>query len=209
MEVYGEKPQKFTAKWWEYIWEYYKWHFMCILFILFILVTTLHQCATRPSYDLQIAAVTEKDWAPAQVDALREDVESVIEDSTGNGINEAYIMPLTINENGDPQILQVNHTKFMVELSMPESYVFIMSKKHADVVLGTDFFESVDTWAGGDSKEELVSLAGNEKLTSLGIDTEDLYLGVVRLPESKAGDELEKKRHENGVQYARHLLGLE
>ncbi|MBR5808582.1 MAG: hypothetical protein IKY39_00550 [Clostridia bacterium] len=209
MEVYGEKPQKFTAKWWEYIWEYYKWHFACVLFIIFTMVTTLHQCATRPSYDLQIMIATQQDIAPAQADYLREEAESIVADSTGNGVNEVYVMPLTLNPDGDPQIMQVNHTKFTVELSMPESYVFILSKKYADQAVGTGFFESVGVWTGDGSEEELISLKDNEKLTALGIDTEELYLGVLKLTEERQKDELEKSRYENGVLFARHLLGLE
>lgn len=209
MEVYGEKPKKFTAKWWEYIWEYYKWHFVCVLFTIFLVATTLQQCATRPKYDLQITAVTERELVMTQVDMLCEDAESIVTDATGNGVNEVYIMPLTLNPDGDPQIMQVNHTKFMVELSMPESYVFILSKKYVDQIVGEGFFESVDTWAGGDSKEEVISLKGNEKLAELGIDTEELYLGVVKLAEERQKDELECARYENGVLFARHLLGLE
>lgn len=209
MEVYGEKPKKFTAKWWEYIWEYYKWHFVCVLFIIFTLVTTLHQCATRPDYDLQITAVTERDLVMTQVDMLCEDAESIVTDATGNGVNEVYIMPLTLNPDGDPQIMQVNHTKFMVEMSMPESYVFILSKKFADTVAEGGILESTDVWAGGSADEYVVSLNGNEKLTALGIDTEELYLGVLKLSEDRQKDELEKARYENGVLFAKHLLGLE
>lgn len=209
MEVYGEKPKKFTAKWWEYIWEYYKWHFVTVLFIIFVLVTTLQQCATRPKYDLQITIATEQDLVLTQVDSLRADVESIVTDATGNGVNEVYIMPLTLNPEGDPQVMQVNHTKFTVELSMPESYVFILSKTYADQVVGSGLLESVDVWAGGESKEEVVSLKGNEKLAALGIDTEELYLGVVSLEDENKDDELEKARYENGVLFARHLLGLE
>jgi hypothetical protein len=197
------------GKRWEYIWEYYKWHFVSVLFIIFTLVTTLHQCATKPVYDLQIMIATEQEIAPAQADLLRAEAEGIVSDSTGNGVNEVYVMPLTLNPDGDPQIMQANHTKFTVELAMPESYVFILSKKYAEQVIGADFFEKVGAWAGGESEDELVSLKGNEKLASLGIDAEDLYLGVVRLGEKNKENELEKARHENGVLFARHLLGLE
>ena len=209
MEVYGEKPKKFTAKWWEYIWEYYKWHFVCALFIIFTLVTTLHQCATRPSYDLQITAVTEQELVLSQTDGIRDLAEDVIADATENGVNEVYVMPLTLNPDGDPQIMQVNHTKFMVEMSMPESYVFILSKKFADTVVEGGILESTDVWAGGSADEYVVSLKGNEKLTALGIDTNELYLGVLKLTEDRQKDELECARYENGVLFAKHLLGLE
>ena len=209
MEVYGEKPEKFTAKWWEYVWEYYKWHFISVLFVIFIMVTTFQQCATRPKYDLQIMIATEQDIATTQADLLREDAEGIVEDCTGNGVNEVYVMPLTLNPDGDPQVMQVNHTKFTVGLAMPESYVVIISKKYAEQATGVGFFENVNVWSSVESGEELVSLKGNEKLTALGFDTEDLYLGVVRLDKENKDNELEFARYENGVLFAKHLLGLE
>ena len=209
MEVYGEKPQKFTAKWWEYVWEYYKWHIICVLFAIFMLVTTLHQCATKPKYDLKITAVTEQELVMSQTDTLTEMAQGVISDATGNGEIEAFFMPIVMNDKSDPQMAQANYTKFTVEMSMPEAYVFIMSKKYVDMVEGSELFETTDIWAGGSADEELVSLEGNEKLAALGIDTKELYLGVARIAEGNKENELEKARYENGVLFARHLLGLE
>ena len=209
MEVYGEKPQKFTAKWWGYVWDYYKWHIVCVIFIIFTVATTLQQCATRPNYDLQITTVTEQELVLSQTEAIRAEAESIVADATGNGINEVYIMPIWMNDQSDPQMMQANYAKFAVEMSMPEAYVFIMSKVFADRVAESELMEPASVWAGGSKDEYLVSLAGNEKLTALGSDTEDLYLGVVKLFEEKQDDELEKARYENGVLFARHLLGLE
>ena len=209
MEVYGEKPKKFTAKWWEYIWEYYKWHFVCVVFTIFIVATTVQQCATRPEYDLKITAVTEQNLVQSQTEALQKDAESIVTDATGNGVCEVLFMPLVMNDGTDAQTLQVMHTKFTVELAMPESYVFIISEKFVEQVPASDIFESCDVWAGGSPDEYLVSLNGNEKLTALGIDTRELYLGVVRISENNSGKELEKARYENGVRFGRYLLGLE
>lgn len=209
MEVYGEKPKRFTAKWWGYIWDYYKWYFVCVLFIIFTLVTTLQQCATRPSYDLQITAVTQQELVLSQIDGIRTEAENLITDATGNGIKEVYVMPITMNEQSDAQTIQAGYARFTVEIAMPEAYVFILSKQYADTVAQSGILEATDVWAEGGSDQYLVSLEGNEKLTALGIDTEELYLGVVRLFEDRQENELEKARYENGVRFARHLLGLE
>ncbi len=209
MEVYGEKPQKFTAKWWGYVWDYYKWHFVCVLFIIFTLVTTLQQCATRPNYDLKVTAVTEQNLVLFQTDALTEMAKNLISDATGNGEVEAFVMPISMNDQSDAQTIQAGYAKFTVEVTMPEAYVFIMSKKYADTVVESGILESTDVWADGSPEEYLVSLKDNEKFTALGIDTEELYLGVVKLFEENREDELEKARYENGVLFARHLLGLE
>lgn len=209
MEVYGEKPQKFTAKWWGYIWDYYKWYMLTVLFIIFTLVTTLQQCATRPSYDLQITAVTEQELVLSQQEAIKQEAESIIADATGNGVNEVYIMPITMNEQSDAQTIQAGYARFTVEITMPEAYVFIVSQAYADAVIESEILESTDVWANGSADEYLVSLAGNEKLTALGIDTEELYLGVVKLFEGHQENDVEKTRQENGVRFGRYLLGLE
>lgn len=209
MEVYGEKPQKFTAKWWGYVWDYYKWHIVCVLFIIFTLVTTLHQCATRPNYDLKITAVTEQNLVLGQTDAITEMANNIISDATGNGVVEAFCMPICMNDQSDAQTIQAGYAKFTVEVSMPEAYVFIMSKVFADRIEEGGLLESTDVWADGNADEYLVSLNGNEKLSALGIDTKELYLGVVKLFDDKKEDEVEKARYENGVLFARHLLGLE
>jgi len=209
MEVYGEKPQKFTAKWWGYVWDYYKWHIFCVLFIIFTLVTTLHQCATRPNYDLKVTAVTEQNLVMSQQEALQAYAEEFISDATGNGVVEAFVMPICMSDESDAQTIQAGYAKFTVEVTMPEAYVFIMSKVFADRIAESEIMETTDVWAGGSSDEYMVSLAGNEKLEALGIDTQELYLGVVKLFDDKKDDEVEKARYENGVRFGRYLLGLE
>lgn len=209
MEVYGEKPKRFTAKWWSYIWDYYKWHIFCVLFIIFTLVTTLQQCATRPNYDLKITAVTEQNLVLSQTDTITEMAKNLISDATGNGEIEALVMPICMSDESDAQTIQAGYAKFTVEVTMPEAYVFIMSKVFADRVAESEIMETTDVWAGGSPDEYLVSLAGNEKLAELGIDTEELYLGVVKLFDDKKEDEVEKARYENGVLFAKYLLGLE
>lgn len=209
MEVYGEKPKKFTAKWWEYIWEYYKWHIISVIFVVFIVVTTLRQCTTRPSYDLQITMATEQEIVLSQQEALRQYAEGVISDATENGELQAYIVPIAINDQSDSQTLQVQYARFTVELTVPESYVFIVSKQYVDAVKESELLESTSVWADGSEDEYLISLKGNEKLTALGIDTEELYLGVVKLIDKKKDDNVERVRYENGVRFSRYLIGLE
>lgn len=210
MEVYGEKPKKFTKDWWGYIWLYYKWHIIATVFAVFMIITTMHECANRPSYDLQIATITEDNLVLAQLDNMQEYAESVILDATENGINEVYILPICLGEQEDPQTIQVGFTRFTAELAMPESYVFIMSRKYADTAIENGVLESTEAWAEGiESDGFVVSLKDNEKLKEFGIDSSscELYIGVLQLFDKE--DALEAARHENGVRFARSLLGLE
>ena len=45
-EKYGEVPPKFTKKWWEYFWDYYKWHVIITVVAVLIASVTIVQCAT-------------------------------------------------------------------------------------------------------------------------------------------------------------------
>ena len=212
MEVYGEKPKKYTKEWWSYIWLYYKWHIIGTIFAIFMVVTTLHQCATRPRYDLQITAVTENELYISQLGAMENFAKETISDATGNGENEVYIMPIHMSEESDAATIQAGYARFTVEMTMPESYVFIISPRYAQAVVDSQILESTDAWASGvESDGYLVSLKDNEMLKAFGIDpsSNEYYLGVVKLFEKNIENELEKARYENGVRFARGLLGLE
>ena len=212
MEVYGEIPQKYTKEWWDYIWYYYKWHILSTVFAVVMIVTCFQQCANRPSYDLQIAMITEEEFYLTQTEGLKSLAESVISDATGNGENEVYILPIHMSDESDATTVQTGFARFTAEMAVPESYVFIVSRHYGDIVLKNEMLESTDVWAdGAESDGYLVSLKGNEKLKEIGIDSDsvELYLGVVKLFENRKGDELEKERHENGVRFSRYLLGLE
>lgn len=212
MEVYGEKPKKYTKEWWSYIWLYYKWHIIGTIFAIFMIVTTLHQCANRPKYDLQITAITENELYLSQLEAMEHFGEEKISDATGNGEKELYIMPIHMSDESDAATIQAGYAQFTVEMTMPESYVFIVSERYVDAVFQSGILESTDVWAdGAESDGYLVSLKGNETLKSFAIDTEaeKLYIGVVKLLGDKGEKPLEKARYENGVRFARSVLGLE
>lgn len=212
MEVYGEKPQKFTKEWWSYIWLYYKWHIIGACVAIFMIVTTLHECATRTKYDLQITLVTEQQIMLSQSGSMRNYAESIIGDATQNGIAEAYVMPIWLSDKADAQSIQAGYAKFTVEMTMPESHVFIMSRMYADRVIEAGILEETQNWAeGAESDGYVISLKDSEKLKEMGIDpsTEELFVGVVQLFDDKKEDAVEKARYENGVLFARSLLGLE
>lgn len=212
MEVYGERPKKFTKEWWGWVWLYYKWHIVAAIGAVVIIVTTLHDCANRTVYDLQITTVTDQAILESQKDGIRALAEDVIDDATGNGEKEVYVMPIMLSDKNGPQGIEAEYTRFAIERMAPEGYVFIMSQKYAEMVNEDGILEPTDVWAPGvESNGYAISLKDNEKLKELGIDMsyEELYVGVVQLFEENREDELEVARHENGVKFARTLLGLE
>lgn len=74
---FGEKIQHF--------WEYYKWRVVVVLFIAFLVISTIHQVITRVDYDLQVAYYGSVDFTEEQAAKLTEYLSGVIEDIDGNG----------------------------------------------------------------------------------------------------------------------------
>ena len=209
MEVYGVKPKKFTKEWWGYFWYYYKWHTAGVLFAMFLIVTTLVQCVTQTKYDLQVDYITENYIISEQEEKLTQIIEANIDDVTQNGKAEAFLMTFNMAENNDPQMTQALTTKLFVELGYSDGYVFIVSKKYADMVLEHGIMEDTSVWAGDLANDSgVISLAGCKVLSDIGIDAEeqDLYIGVLKMREDKKEDELEIAKYENGKKFAQFLI---
>ena len=212
MEVYGEKPKRFTAEWWDYIWMYYKWHILGTVFAIFMVVTTITQCANRTEYDLKLTVVTENEVVFTQTDIMTEYAQKIIDDVTGNGINEVLVTPINVGSQADAEYQSAQMTKLTVEMAMPESYVFIMNRHIADFAIENEILEDTANWAGDtESDGYVISLKGNERIREFGLnpDGEELFIGVVSVFGDRQGKELEEKRQENGIKLARNLVGLE
>lgn len=208
MEVYGVKPKKFTKAWWGYFWEYYKWHTIGLLFASILIINTVAQCVTQVKYDLQIDFITEHGIIPEQEEMLVELIEENIEDATGNGEIDAFVLSLNMTE-GDPQMVQALSTKLFVELGYSESYVFIMSKKYADMISEHEIFENTDTWAGDMANGgQVISLKDCKLLPEMWFDmsVQDLYIGVLKVREENKDNEIELKKYENGKKFAQFLI---
>ncbi len=208
MEVYGVKPKKFTREWWGYFWYYYKWHTAGVLFALFVIITSLVQCVTQINYDLQIDLITEDYITGEQTEKLEELIKANIDDVTQNGETQAFVLSLNMDSE-DPQMEQALMSKMLLEFRYSEGYVFIMSKKYADMVFEYGIFENTDVWAGEQANDgQTISLAGSKALLNIGIDAEmhDLYIGVLKIRDENKDDELEIAKYENGKKFAQFLI---
>ena len=177
-----------------------------------MIVTTITQCANRTEYDLKLTVVTENEVVFTQTDIMTEYAQRVIDDVTGNGINEVLITPINVSSQVGAEYQSAQMTKLTVEMAMPESYVFIMNRHIADMAIENEILEDTANWAGdSESDGYVISLKGNERLREFGLnpDGEELFIGVVSVFGDRQGKELEEKRQENGIKLARNLVGLE
>ena len=71
-EKYGEVPPKFTKKWWEYFWDYYKWHVIITVVAVLIASVTIVQCATRQKYDMNVVYAGHMNYSEEEINKLKE-----------------------------------------------------------------------------------------------------------------------------------------
>ncbi|MBR4724106.1 MAG: hypothetical protein IK072_05180 [Clostridia bacterium] len=209
MEVYGTKPKLFTKEWWEYFWDYYKWHTILGVLLMIVLIASITECASRINYDLQIDYISEHKISDSSVAALTGLIEKNIDDINENGKNQAYVTVLDMGENLDPQYTQAMFTKYSVESGYTESFVFLVSKEYADRLSNEDVFEKAENWTSAPSYNGYcISLENCDVLKEIGIDTDDLYVGVIKLREREKKSEREKKLpyQKNGIKFAKFLV---
>ena len=209
MEVYGTKPKRFTKDWWEYFWDYYKLHTIAAVFVLIALISTISECAHKINYDLQVDLISENPVSSAGLEALTPFIEDNIDDVTANGKTQAYLNYIYMGEENDPQYMQAMYTKFSVEMGYTEAFVFLVSKKYADTLIDAGAFEPATNWCSVQAYRDCcVSLEGCEYLHNIGINTDDLYLGIIKMRERDKESEREKNKpkQENGIKFAKFLI---
>lgn len=209
MEVYGTKPKRFTREWWEYFWDYYKWHTAAVIFILVVLITSVTECAHRINYDLQIDYISEHKISGDTVTNLTALIEENIDDVTENEKKQAFVTVLDMGDNSDPQYTQAMFAKYSVEIGYTDSFVFLVSKKYADSLIDAEIFEECENWTAAPSyKGYCVSLEDCSALKEIGMDTSDLYVGVIKLREREKASVISKKQSQqkNGIKFAKFLI---
>lgn len=212
MEVYGTKPPRFTKEWWEYFWDYYKLHTIAAVIVLIVIISSVVECARKVNYDLQIDYISENPVTSDAISALTPLIEENIDDVTGNGKNEAFVTYLDMGDRSDPQYTEAMYTKFSVEMGYTESFVFLVSKKYADILTEAGAFEEAKNWCNKPSYDGYcVSLADCAVLKELGIDTNDLYIGVIKMRERDRQKEREENipKQNNGIKFAKFLVNEE
>lgn len=206
MEVYGTKPKKFTKAWWEYFWMYYKWHTIALVFAAAIITTSAVQCANSPKYDLQADYIADTLFTDEQKANLEQLLCENINDASGNGKNEAFVLHLDMAESENVQVTQAMQTKFWLEQGFSDSYLFIGTEKYIRQLAATEIFEPAEKYFSG-ADGYYASLSGCEALENINIDTSDLCVAVRSVRDDDKNDEFQQKQYENALLIAEQLIG--
>ena len=110
-EKYGEVPPKFTKKWWEYFWDYYKWHVIITVVAVLIASVTIVQCATRPKYDMNVVYAGHMNYSEEEIDGFKR----VAYDMNINSIDLVTIMPTSFRLYRDNDYPPLRGTMFSLD----------------------------------------------------------------------------------------------
>ena len=225
MEKYGTVPKKFTKKWWEYFWDYYKWHTIATLFALMLIAVTVHQYATQIHYDTTITVSGGHGLNEELLELVEADLAEVVEDSNGDGEKHVMIQQLISPPAADGQVKDAQYemaiaTKVMVEFAAGESCVFFLSADEVNKYLNDEandgFFVPVEEYVNQmPEKSRLMSARGTAYAVNLGdcryftekgIDASEYYLMIRNPRYNEVDDEEAIKRTESAKKIAAYII---
>ena len=207
MEYYGPKPEKFTKKWWEYFWDYYKWHTITVVAIIIAVVATTVQILTQTKYDGSFVCAGNVAFPMEFEEKLVTHIENAVDDLDGDGEKNVLLEQLTFSKNDtDAQYSAAMRTKFDLKLQTNESFAFIMDEELLEQSLTNEqlegCFSTLDEWLSEDIAEEniyslngvpyAVNLKDSELLREMGFSTNSFY-AVLRYNYDSENEELEKQ----------------
>lgn len=212
MEKYGVIPKKFTAAWFEYIWEYYKIHIIVTVLIIAAVIYTWVTIASRTYYDLYVCFATNYSMSEQSKEMLEENLKSTAQDVNGDGEINVCIFDYSLPENYDnAEYAKAMETKFQLELQAGDSFVFIVSEDKANRLMNDSSlegcFEEISSWCGREGGNKYFAKIDNsDVLKDAGILYSNSYIGV-RQFNYREGDKKDILQRENAVAAAKFILG--
>lgn len=223
MEKYGEIPKRFTKKWWEYFWDYYKIHTIAAVVAVVAIASTISQCANKVNYDLSLVTAGLPLLSEERDMALCAEIAEFADDVDGKDGTNVFITQIPMGVEGqDPEYETTLMQSFMIELGFGEGYIYFFSEECADSYLNrddvADSFMPVSDWGvtGIDAEGKRIllymgepfalSMEGNALLEEAGVDTSDCYM-MMRYPRyNEKDDEQALKKFENAKKAAQAIL---
>ncbi len=192
-EKYGEIPKLFTKKWWEYFWDYYKYHAIVVLAVLLIAGVTIYQSATAPQYEFNVSYSADNYLLDESVAVLRNKMSEFVTDSDGDGKDGVYVNQIVFVEGGeDPKVEYTMISRLQLEIIDENTIVYIFDANKAKHLINNESmdgaFLETDEWLTSnvnderlytsDGKAYAVKLNGSKFLEECGISSDNLYIAV-------------------------------
>ena len=177
-EVYGKKPEKFTAAWWEYFWMYYKWHTIIGVFAVIATVSTIYGMVTAEKYDATLFYAGDMMISAEDSEKLEAELSPYCEDLDKNGEKSLLFSASTVTDAvRDPEYYSAIITKLYASFSDDDTFIYILNRTLADNLSGEDeedcAFAPLDEWFSGEIPEEaLYSVHGKAR----GIEASEIKI---------------------------------
>ena len=217
-EKYGTIPPKFTPAWFGYVWLYYKWHIILPLAVILFTGFTMYQCTHRPQYDAEVIYAGHTVFSEAQTEEIPLGLAQYVDDVNDDGEKTVFFQQINFSDTPGMEEMDYNmQMKLDLQFQRGETFLFIYDKDETDIMIARESAEliylPVTDWADvmpdadklytKDGVPYAVSLANNQKIKDIGINTDDIYL-TLRINYSD-GDDIAKK-YENAKKLANALI---
>lgn len=215
-EKYGEVPPKFTKKWWEYFWDYYKWHTIVGMCIIAAIVITVVQVKNREKYDMNILVGTYSYIATESIESLTNELEEKINDVDDNGENNIMLLYNGFSDSIEQaEYNSIMKARFSLYLQEDNSFIFIVDKQGSQLLLDMDYCDEMYVPSseltssiegglkGGDGVVYGTPLKNSTLLKKHKINGENLYL-ILR--KNFKDDELNAKAFDESLKLVEELI---
>lgn len=217
MEKYGEIPPKFTKKWWEYFWYYYKWHTIITVTALIIALVTIVQCANREKYDMNIVYAGHMNYGDEEISRARALFSQYVTDIDKDGKQSVFFQTLMFSDGaGNEEYDYAMQTKLDFTFTDDCTFIYLMDEIEAALYINrdsvSDTFEKTELYApdtdarvitAEDGNSYAVNLKDSDLLKTNGIYCDNLYL-LVR--SNNRDDEKNIQAHEDALKLAKELI---
>ncbi len=217
-EKYGTVPPKWTKEWWEYFWDYYKWHTIITICAVICIAFTVAQCASKEKYDLTVTASSHIIYTDEDIEHMKEVLSPLADDVDGNGKKSVLVQQ--INFTGTPggeEYDYASQTKLDIEMTNECSFIFLFDSAELDNELGREYVSEmylpVSEWAEEMPAEDRLVLKDGEAyavklddsafMEENGLYRNDMYIVVRR---NYRDDEKNNLAHESSVRIANTLI---
>lgn len=210
MEKYGEIPKRFTKAWWEYFWEYYKWHTIVGFFAVCAAVITVIQIASKADYDLTVSYMGEIVYDDEASFVIADKMEEIVPDTNKNNNADVnfVVMPLMPGIETNAQYTMAMESKKILELQFGETCLFIIDAKQAaaffDTGIADGIFLPADEWlksgaselerADGLAADYFVKLENTVFFNDAGVYPAESYVGIRKIREEETEQEYKERR---------------
>ncbi len=189
-EIYGEKPKKFSKKWFEYIWNYYKWFIIAAVAVIVLACITVYQIRKTPEYDITLTVAGDYLYGDEEVMKIEELINGICDDINGDGKVTSDVYQLTYI--GDEAVDSAYDTRFTLQLQEKDMLLYLMDKERFDRIIaqsfGDELFTPLSEWYDGNAEAENiyysegkaygVKVSSGQIFSENGINDGDLYIAV-------------------------------